>query len=75
MFAGHCVSMAEEVTGEGVKLLDPQDDIKPRVSKDIVPNLVERLYGLKVELFRMSACIFVTGHHVLASLVGKNLIR
>ena len=42
-------TMAEETaTEDGVKLLDPNDDIKPRVSKDIVPDLVKRLYGLKV---------------------------
>ena len=43
--------MAEVETEEGVKLLDPNDDIKPRISKDIVPNLVDRLYGLKVKIF------------------------
>ena len=40
--------MAEGVEDERMKLLDPNDDIKPRVSKDIVPDLVKRLYGLKV---------------------------
>ena len=40
--------MANEQAGDGVKLLDPSDDIKPRVTKDVVPELVERLYGLKV---------------------------
>lgn len=37
----------EESTG--IKLQDPEEQIKPQVTKDAVPELVNRLYGLKVE--------------------------
>ena len=40
--------MAAEKTEDDIKLLDPGEDIKPRVTKDAVPDLVEKLYGLKV---------------------------
>lgn len=39
--------MAED-KADIVKLQDPSDDIKPKVPKEKVPELVERFYGLKV---------------------------
>lgn len=33
---------------DGIKLQDPDEQIKPRVTKDTVPGVVNRLYGLKV---------------------------
>ena len=31
-----------------IKLQDPDEEVKPRVSKDDIADLVDRLYGLKV---------------------------
>lgn len=58
-------STNNEEGGSTIKLQDPNEEIKPRFSRDVIPELVYRLYGLKVCVHTKIWLILANGSYII----------
>lgn len=57
---------------DGFKLQDPEEDIKPRVGIEAVPDLVNRIYGLKVVKIQQLPSYDDLNYHILVDAGANN---